>query len=306
MENLYFHHYRARIAPKGSQRPDKKSLSPSKGSPSVHASATVSTATSAPVDSTHHTDQRQNIRPTDVPKTSTAVTTAGEDEPQAMEVDPPADQDGPNPIVVEQSTSSVQVTQVTQPIPNDLASHSINPSTPQSSAVGYALSPTKPPQPSIQRSPTHQRRNPTAHMPTPQSQSPAPSGAVTPPTPRNKPLTGKHSLSQPAPSSLRSRGPTHPIRPSNSAPSSLLPGSPTAALTYDSFWSSHSASTNYRSSLTGTASYPNLHKGGYPFSMGAPSVPFQPLPLQTQPALVRKPSVPASLRQSFSGSTGSG
>ncbi|KAF8462476.1 hypothetical protein JB92DRAFT_2161775 [Gautieria morchelliformis] len=297
VENLYFHHYRARTSQKGTLKPKKGSANTSTHHP-PHASTSATAANPSPVARTHRTELPPIA--SDATKASNASTAAGEDESSAMDVDPPPDIDASIPIPTEQTSSNSQITPAP---PHSSASAKVTSPTPRSTAVTRAPSSTKP----LQPSPIPHTRHLSPNAPVSHTQSPVPSSAVSPPVSRNNPPTRNSSLPQPA-SSSRSRGSSPVIRPSHSAPLSSMSASSNVALTYDSFWSSHS--TNYRPALTSTAtSYPNINKGdanlslpglgsSYAFSMGAPSSPCE-VPMQKQPTLARKPSVPPPPLQQF-------
>lgn len=308
VENLYFHHYRARISPKVTVKTEKGLASiSSQGTSEPPAIAANSTfpATTAPTVDACCTDQPQDHPPTDAGE-STAPTVAGE-ENSAMDVDPPPDQDGSNVTQNEQVPSDAQPTQSHPPIP---ASPTVTPPSPHPRMDAKTPSPSKPSQPPLMPSPVHHTRQYSVHTSASHSHSTKPSANVPAPLSRNLPLT--QLPSHPQSPALLSVGPTPAIRLSNSASLISMPGgSSNVALTYDSFWSSHSTtSTNYRSTMTslnkGDAStaLPNLETS-YALSMGAPNPSFEPLPLQKQRSLARKPAVTA-LRQTYSRSTGDG
>ena len=297
MENLYFHHYRTRASPRAAQKTEKGAASISlQGSSESPAAAT--SATPALVVKTLPVDQQQQQPPSD---TATAPV---ERDASRMEVDSLHDQNCPNPPQTEQTPSDVSATQSQPPVP---ASPAVALSNPLPSAIPKTPSPRKPPR-SLQPSPI-------PHSPTHTSQSPTPSAAIRPSVSRTLPLT-RHPTQPPSVSpTLRSGGPSPAMKSHHSAPSSAMSGSSNVALTYDSFWSSHSTtSTNYRSALTGTPSYESLDESSsnpglpnleadYAFSVTAPSPPFEPL--QKQRTLARKTAV-AALQQSYSRTAGGG
>jgi hypothetical protein len=309
VENLYFHHYRARIPPKGTQKPEKGIASISSqvtSVPSAAAPNSASTANPAPAIDTC-TGQKQGQLSQDTDHAITGTVAGGENS-SAMELDPPPEQEGTSVAQTEQAASDIQPSQPHSPVPKSPAA--IPPS------LHPPASPSKPSQPPLKPSPASHIRHHSTQSPVSHSLPSSPLASVSLPLSRNLPLTKHSSLPQSA--TPRSRGPTPAIQLSHSTPPPSMPGSSNVALTYDSFWSSHSTtSSNYRSTMTSSASYQSVNNGdtdtalsnletSYAFSMGAPNPSFEPLPLQKQRSLARNPTVTA-LRQSYnSRSTGDG
>ena len=86
-------------------------------------------------------------------------------------------------------------------------------------------------------------------------------------------------------------------------------------MTYDSFWSSHSNTNNYRSALSDVASFTGRASNDvdmglsnlgivYPFAMGGSSAPFNSLPHLKNSSVIHKRSVPAATSSVRHGLTG--
>jgi len=306
VENLYFHHYRARIPPRSMPKIDRTTNAAAPASTQTAPEQPSASTLSVSASFSNSVDQQMQQQPLLSSNQSSAPVVAAESESVEMEVDPSA---------VESTSTTSGLTIIATQLPfNHSASPIVTPPSPQPPPAPQRPATTKtPPLPGVP-TPSHPTQNSTSFSTS--ASTPTPSFVASPSTSRNP------VYSQPSSSSMRSRGASPATRPSSSAATSSIPSSSSAVMTYDSFWSSHGSttSTNYRSALTNTASFNGPGRGdagmgltnfgpGYPFAMGASSAPFQPLPIPKRQAVSRKRAVQAttgSVRQGLTGGESTG
>ncbi|KAF8576780.1 hypothetical protein K439DRAFT_603091 [Ramaria rubella] len=293
VENLYFHHYRARAPPRNTLKQEKSNANSGSQLSQTPLEHTTASASSDAVPLPENMNEQQEASPSCVIPTS-VIDAPDEEKALEMQVDPPL---APSPTPIAEPTPAITTA---SPQPHNLSTTITSPPTPQPPAVSKPLVPTTTmaPLPSGQTTPNTQVEQPSVYARIPYAPTRT---AIVPPPPSRHPPIPRHPQMPSSSSSSRSRGHSPAMKHSSSMPGSNV------ALTYDSFWSSHSAATNkYRSALTPPAApYPILDRSesnvalpkigtGYHFTLDTPSTTLLPKSIPNRTAATRKPTVPVT------------
>ncbi|KAF8504196.1 hypothetical protein BU17DRAFT_101458 [Hysterangium stoloniferum] len=335
VENLYFHHYRARLPLRKTQKTERGLANTQEGP--------FSTPQTVPMNVETSSSQIQPLQPQPEPEPvapdpqSSTIIPTDEDGTYEMDVDYNPDVQESSPVVPPAASPVIAAESPTHPP----APPTITPPTPRIAPAPHPPPPSSPavPNPTNQQPPKPPLQTPPSPLPQSESESASkttytgtlpynntkPTPIVPPPPARKLPIPRLPSVAYGTATQPRSRPRPQPARPTFSpspSPSSGI-GLANAALTYDSFWSSHSAvspssmtsiSTSSRSAQA-SAPYPSLGRAGggvslaslpagYSF-MGTTSSTF---PISQGPGVARKPAaVPAATAAAgMHGGTGAG